>query len=973
MNQNVRHLFLKLIYLVFLFFFPNQFLQVCLLFVAVISSTLAADGQTTNIGKRVKRSFWPFNADSATDDSETDNESEPEAVAAVSADVPQQIVLPQDIRLPAHLYSQLNGIPYAAPSQAAIINHQGNLHYPIYRVHKFNGIHLNPLPVSLVGHYPSEGQINVIDHRAVAAGGGDGIGGAAIGAAPSGMTAEKDEATDGDEEDEEEEEKEEDKDEDNLVEPEEDSDNNNDNDNEENAEGAKPSKGSTGAPLKVTPDLLKLAKKLGIKDLSKFNRKSLDEAANLLGTTSQEETIQTIMELAETEDGLNLIKQYLNNSDQDGAASELDSEYIDPEAYEYAQPSNAVEVNAGDPLRSLDAKLDRTRVSLGILKPFVPTASPNLFGRIAQWTSFLNPFAGREEVPIPSIGEADANELAANPDIIVHQDAIPVPELPELSPLPSIGDIDTHTIQEPALPQIYIPGAYSLPAGYASAGGPYIRVKLPLTAFNPVPQIPIPARYLNHYQQQLALRSAQLPAAHSVVAFQAPQPAAVNVAEGVNAAGQTVSVASQVASPVIPLNSAPSAAPAAALADNLAAPPAAVHVPRPIVSVAAPHTSVHVSRPIGPSAGHSVSINAPHTAVHVSRPHGPSAGHSVSIQAPFASIDVSHPAPRHRLPSVNVRTPFATVNVARPVEPTVSAIAVEPAVAARPVEATIANHVGHLPLTDSNYEVFRNAPRIVTSYGTPALPYTFPDEKPALTWSSPSASLIHDLGSAASDIHEHVLSGSDLIAGEAASAAEATPEDQHRSEDLAAALSPSAAEESIPMTLTDDAAIVAAISDNTARSTAELAVSADKATEADRAASIPDDSARGSLALAGSAAPAAADAGAATDGDQSATDTLDSSRTEADAIVAAENPGYAPAAAAASPIDRRSQFKSVIQRRSSSQTNADNNNIQRIAKPQRMSGFEAYATGKVHTADPEVVNMLPLTMRQAIQRQRAMQ
>lgn len=1005
---------------------------------------MAVDSQpspTAKSNKREKRSFWPFGSDATAEADTIDNETETEVETAAGIPLPiPQSIPPQQIRLPAPLHAQLNGVPYAVPGHVAgaIGQPQNNLHYPIYRVHKFNGIHLNPLPISLI----AQSQFDVNGQPGVYT-----VGGGAVGAAPQQI------AVPGIEN--------------NLVEPEKvpakvpvntittSTENDDDKDNEETDKPAKPL-----GDLKVTPELLKLAKRLGIKDISKLP--SLDDAAGLLGTTTQEETVQVIMELAETEDGLALIKQYLNTDngdDSEAAASDSVGEYIVPrENTEDVQESSVVEALAADPVRNLDATLDRTRVSLGLLQPYAPTPAPTFLGRIAQFTSILNPFAGREESEIPPIGEADAVEI--NDDdaekeaegvaieeepIVVDNNSIPVPELPELSPLPGIGALEPQSVQVPQLPVIHLPAGYTLPPGYAQSGGPYIRVKLPLNGFNPTPQYQIPAQYLNHYQNQLALRGAHLPStfaafgASQPIGFTAPQPAAaVNVVNGVNAAGQTVAIAGRV-NPVVPFSHGGHVeAPHAAHTVHVATPPASVRVapsasfaPQPSVdlelpvatapaaqpdqasvSVNAPHAAVQVTRTTGPNGSHSfsirapstsvdvtrpstdlvlpltpvepstnsgadISVNAPHTAVHVSHPNGPHGGHTFSIRAPFTSVDVTRPSAPQILPSVNVRTPFATVNVARPA----SAERISHFRQSALADTVNASHVGHLPLADTNYEAFRNAPRIVTSYGTPALPFTFPEDKTNVAWPAPASTSRNDLPTAASERHEHIVPAARAVphAKGIASVAQETKSIAVPAETVAAptahiaeATEAADTNKSIELqrsTTAEASDIVGTLSALTAQSatnpdeSSAAIVPATKSVEAIATSTI--DGAEQTT----TDEHTARRAGESVEG---TTATVANESIRAAAIAEAEKALTMPAVGVTSTTSRPSRRRMAERRRNSNHA-SEHSHIQRIAKPQRSSGYEAYATGKVHTADPEVVNMLPITMQQTIQRHRSVQ
>lgn len=973
-------------------------LQIRLLLIGTIASTLAADVRS----KREKRSFWPSflgGGGSAVEVEADDieNETVPEAVANVGANpLRQPLVFPQDIRLPGQLQTQPGGVPYGIQAPAPIL-HQGNLHYPIYRVHKYNGVHLNPIPVSLVAQHVSNPHVEVPGQAAAEV-----------------PVIESDTEVDEDEADEEQQPVE-----DNLVESEDENEDETEKEVETVEEPKKKGKKPTGEKkpqLKITPDLIQLAKKLGIKDVRKLP--DLSEAMNLLGTTTQEETIQTIKELAETEDGLMLIKQYINTdgSDQDNAASEPIESYALPrdDGEPIAQPSDAVAVNAFNPLRYFDATLDRTRNSLNILTPFVPTPAPTLLGRIGQFANIFNPFAGSEEIPIPPIGEADAEELVdtedddgdSQPTGVSPTGTIPIPELPHLPQLP-ISEIDAHSIDVPRLPQLHIPHSYILPQAYAAkavpGGGPYIRVKLPLNGFNPTPEIPIHPKYLQHYQHQLALqrnRAQVVQQSHHFV-------------PGVTVAVHTPHTSIQVG----PLSKTPEKVEAIQPVPlNHLVPPAHTtpHVNHPVTHpIPAPHHSSPSSHPIP--------LSHPALTAHPAPP----------VQHPAAVFSSSPPiihsaplSPRPAPASPHLAAPathlLPPVHAARPLRPQTVA----------PAAVQTASHVGHLPLSDNNYEIFKNAPRIVTSYGTPTLPYTFPEDRPGASFSSSSA---FDLRPASSDVHERsVLPGSALIAKEApqpksvdttvrkqappavavdASApandigpsapansiakpapvdgsndstrtALATAENTDKISDVpitavAAEQAPVSGDASRTVIAGSDNAPMVLLSEHTENHA--MPATASQVLDAARASMAALDSLDSLAAKSDAGKQQASEPAAALAETQTLNDQTFSAPTSGDAApelraTEAKKSVDSPAApalpetAAASTVSRR---QAMLQRRSSTYVAYDEfgNRLNR-SKPQRAAGYESYATGKLHTADPEVVKMLPLTMRQAIKANR---
>lgn len=169
----------------------------------------------------------------------------------------QNVQHPQNLQHPS----------YAVPNSNSIQNPNVVYHYPIWRVHKYNGIDLKPMPVSMI---PSHLQ------SSPAADNGAAQESESIGYV---QQTELDPQTTG----------------------------------YEIAEGSERFE-------RTTPDeLRKLAIQLGFPDLSKLP--SFEDAMSLLGATTPEETISIIKELAATESGRDLIKQFFqgnNEAENDG-------------------------------------------------------------------------------------------------------------------------------------------------------------------------------------------------------------------------------------------------------------------------------------------------------------------------------------------------------------------------------------------------------------------------------------------------------------------------------------------------------------------------------------------------------------------------------------------------------------------------------------------------------------------------------
>lgn len=485
---------------------PTTVLVIASVAVLLGSSVASATSKKRDLHIRGKRSFsWiPFFGSSSSSEGESENKSD------------ESIPQPPQYASDGSIVPDASAIN-AIVARGQVINNQ--VHYPIWRVHKYNGIHLRPLPVSLVQEQHQQHRVNLPTYD----------------------------------------------------EP------------ESNAIGT--TDGNKKGPIPL--ELLSLAKEFGITDFSQLP--NLEEAMNLLGTTTQEETIETIKEIAATEDGRELIRQFIGGDrDKEAAASAKEEDTVEGEGTvnvaQYLLPPQ----NGGS-----------------LLSAFVPrdnadgeepaSSNPNFLQRITQIGNFLNPFAGREEIPLPpndAVSE-DADDGVVNTpnEHVFNSDTVPVPQLPELPALPTIRGVNANI---PALPEVHIPRR-----SIAPRGGAYVRVKLPLSGFNPTPSIPIDPKYLYHYQNQLQRQRQQF----QVLQQQLPR------------------------QQYLPYN------------------------------------------------GHIVG-------------NGPEVAQQFTIPTD----------PRHRADQT-------------------------------------AHNVGQLPLVrDANYEVFKNAPRITTSYGAPALPYTYSLDKSVNTF-----------------------------------------------------------------------------------------------------------------------------------------------------------------------------------------------------------------------------------------------
>lgn len=278
-------------------------------------------------------------------------------------------------------------------------------------------------------------------------------------------------------------------------------------------------------PNEYPQELVDLAREYGFIDISRFP--SLEKIGNLLGTATQEETIETIKDLVSTQEGRDLIQQYIaNGEDNEVAASEVDknvekaeAEAAEPVDYDEVKPAETnlfgnYVLHNGFPQHSfltqnpLFGQLPPQREQYGtknVNKIETTTPATSYSDRIVQWANFLNPATNRQEIPIP------ISDLESNKDLnYVNQSSAlnVVRQIPtssvnsnSWSPLQNIPGI-------PAMPNIYNLRYPNAQLHVGSENGQYVLVKVPLAGFNRSPlQQQIDPKYIQYASNQRQLGS----------------------------------------------------------------------------------------------------------------------------------------------------------------------------------------------------------------------------------------------------------------------------------------------------------------------------------------------------------------------------------------------------------------------------------------------------------------------------------
>lgn len=488
-------------------------------------------------------------------------------------------------------------------------------------------------------------------------------------------------------------------------------------------------------------DLIQFAREFGITDFSQLP--SLDEVGNLLGSTTPEETIQTIREIAATEDGRSLIRSFIEgqgrNVDNEVAASENEESFANPEDQQNTDLEGSETLFVPQYANGFAGQNRILSPSVYEQSPIqteatryadtenddaeVTTPNPGAISRIMQWVNFLNPLALRTEIPIPPTPtDSQTNTLTAfsTPTTAANsitagtgnqnQHTFQIPSLPEPAPLPQIAGFSQST---PQLPPIHIP-YHNIPAYFApndvNAKGQYVRVRLPTGGYNPA-HLPIDPIYLNAIQNQL----------QSARVLPAPQTAqgslqAINshVASGVDQTSPQNTIAfrqnpihvadSSVASNVQPFQVASEAA--ANDESNLVVPAS-----EPAQAIVDPRLPTNT--PIAQQNAQNVPLI--HNSNQLNVPNTPTNGQEF-LQLPTLYQPTAFHQQFQQLPSLATPNTFQS-----------------------PL-----HHIGQLPLSVSNFEAFKNAPQLVTSYDAPLLsPYDSFNHSTVAFKASPQSSKVY--------------------------------------------------------------------------------------------------------------------------------------------------------------------------------------------------------------------------------------
>lgn len=288
---------------------------------------------------------------------------------------------------------------------------------------------------------------------------------------------------------------------------------------------------------KTAEDIRGIMKLLGITDISKVP--SIQEVMDMLGASTQEEAIDTVKDIAATEEGIDLIKSFIE-SRQTPDDEEFDETVIEvitqPQVTTTTTPAPTTTTSTTTttttpppivpvttvpekPFHFWDApkklfssasarvatKLDNAHTEAHLLGKITSEHHPeseqssfrNTLRNLRNFFSFtdntpipLDSFRAPEKPALPRYNTPITNRRPAAPSSVVYvNEPIPatpmnLPQLPSLAPLPELSAVQSIPVV-PQMPRIQLPSHFSIPKRIVQ--GPYMKVKYPVASLAPLP------------------------------------------------------------------------------------------------------------------------------------------------------------------------------------------------------------------------------------------------------------------------------------------------------------------------------------------------------------------------------------------------------------------------------------------------------------------------------------------------------
>lgn len=271
---------------------------------------------------------------------------------------------------------------------------------------------------------------------------------------------------------------------------------------------------------KTEEDIKGIMKLLGISDPSQMP--SIQEVMDMLGASTQEEAIDTVKEIAATEEGIDMIKSFIESrqtpdEDEDAiievitqppttttSTTTTTTTPLPPPTtttpailpakplFHFWSPKNVLSSASA----KVASRLDQVHTNAHLLGKILPnTAATTTEGSSTFRNTLRNlknffTFQDNSPVPFESLKVApNHRQQVASPTVVYVNEPIPadpinLPALPQLASLPSLAGIRNIPTM-PQIPQIQLPSHFNIPKHLVQ--GPYMKVKYPVSSLAPLP------------------------------------------------------------------------------------------------------------------------------------------------------------------------------------------------------------------------------------------------------------------------------------------------------------------------------------------------------------------------------------------------------------------------------------------------------------------------------------------------------
>lgn len=266
---------------------------------------------------------------------------------------------------------------------------------------------------------------------------------------------------------------------------------------------------------KTNEEIQGIMKLLGISDPQQVP--SIDEVMSVLGASTPEEAIETVKEIAATEEGVDLIKSFIESRQAPEEEFIIDVTTQTPPSIvvveENVQPLPPPPPPSG-PIHSfwkpniltkhtakVASSLDQAHTNVHLLERMMPNNRGPTTASTFQntWRNLRNFFTFQDNTPVPletynnhpnnNQRIVEQKPKSSTATVVYINEPIPstsvnLPPLPQLSPLPDLPGVVGTIPSVPKIPQIQLPSHFSIPKRVVQ--GPYMKVKYPVSSLAPL-------------------------------------------------------------------------------------------------------------------------------------------------------------------------------------------------------------------------------------------------------------------------------------------------------------------------------------------------------------------------------------------------------------------------------------------------------------------------------------------------------